>query len=99
VTTFGPRAERQVDGLLTHFEEIGRPEATRNLIRALRDAVARIERAPGAGLAAPRPYPALADLGLCWIKAGAYWIAYMQAGDERVIAGVFHETADIPNRI
>ena len=95
----GPRAEWQVDDLLAHFERINRPEATRNLIRALRQAAARIERAPDAGLPAPRPYPALASLGLRWIKEGAYWISYTYDGGDPVIAGVFHEAADIPRRV
>lgn len=46
---------------------------------------------------APRPHPELASLGLLWLKRGRYWIAYEPAGP--VIAGVFFDTEDIPNRI
>jgi plasmid stabilization system protein ParE len=98
VTALGPRAEQQVDDLLAHYEPLGRPEASRNMQRALRSAVGRIERVPEAGLWAPRPYPVLSYLGLRWIKEGRYWIAYTP-GPDPVIAGVFHESADIPQRI
>jgi plasmid stabilization system protein ParE len=98
VRTLGPRAERHVDDLLAHFEQIERPEAARNLIRAIQQASIRIEQSPESGLPAPRPYPSLAGLGLRWIKKGACWFAYMDDGGDPVIAGVFHESADIPRR-
>lgn len=85
-----PEAEKQLDEVLAHYERLGRPEATRNLIAALEDAVARIEQAPEAGLTAPRPYPSLASLGLKWVRQG---------GDGPIVAGVFYVSADIPNRL
>lgn len=94
-----PEAEAQLDGLLTHYERLARIDAARNLLAALEAASARIERAPEAGLPAPRPYPSLARLGLRWIKERAYWIAYMDAGDGPIIATIFHDRADIPNRV
>jgi len=73
-------------------------QAAENLLSALERASERIVRSPDFGLPAPRPYPGLASLGFRWIKEGSYWIAYM-TGDDLMIAGVYHEAADIPNRI
>ena len=53
---------------------------------------------PGAGLSAPRPYPALAQKGRAWIKAGRYWIAY-RTKPRLLIVAVFYETANIPGRL
>ena len=39
----------------------------------------------------------LAAYGLSWLKRGRYWIAYDAAVP--VIAGVFFDTDDIPNRL
>ena len=66
---------------------------------ALSQASSRIETRPQAGLEAPRPYPSLKSLGLLWTKAGSYWFAYMIGEAGPIIARVFHETADIPNRV
>ena len=49
-----------VFALLDHYEEKERPGAMTSLLRSLRDAWAKIERDPGIGLAAPRPYPDIA---------------------------------------
>ena len=98
MTRLGPNAERQLDKLIAHYEWIDRPEATVNLIRAMRRAVERIDRSPDAGLPAPRPYPELAALGFRWIMQGTYWFAYRHEQGESVIVGVFHASADIPNR-
>lgn len=93
------QAERHIDALREHFESLERPEAIRNLITALSRASARIETRPRDGLEAPRPYPSLKSLGLLWTKAGSYWFAYLIGDAIPIIAGVFHETADIPNRV
>jgi plasmid stabilization system protein ParE len=79
VIPLSSEAEAQLDDLMTHYERLERIEAVRNLLAAVEAAAARIERAPEAGLSAPRPYPNLARLGLRWIKESAYWIAYMDA--------------------
>lgn len=92
-----PRAIRQVRALRRHYEERGRPEATRNLIQALERAWASIAAHPEAGRAAPRPYPQLARPGRAWVHAGRYWIAYSTRPPVAIVA-VFHETADIPGR-
>lgn len=93
-----PRAEAQVDALVVYFEQLDRLLAAENLVAALERASARIVRTPEAGLAAPRPYPRLAHLGFRWVKEGPYWVAYM-AEASPVIVGVYHEAADIPNRV
>jgi len=99
VIRLSPEAEAQLDGLLAHYEKLQRIEAAYNLLAALDAAAARIENAPQAGLPAPRPYPALARLGLCWTKVGAYWVAYTDSDSGVVIAGVYHDTANIPRRV
>ncbi len=93
------QAESHINALREHFERLDRPEAIRNLILALSQASAQIENRPQAGLNAPRPYPSLASLGLLWTKAGSYWFAYLVEDAGPIIAGVFHDTADIPNRV
>ena len=47
----------------------------------------------------PEPYPSLSDLGFRWTKEGRYWIAFEETDAGPVVAGVFYETADIPNRL
>ena len=97
MTRLSPEAEAQLDALLDHYEKLNRPGATRNLIAALEDAIAQIDTDPAAGLNAPRPYPALASYGFRWIKTGSYWFAYTYTG--AAITGIFHDSANIPNRI
>jgi plasmid stabilization system protein ParE len=91
-------AEAQLDALLLHYERLNRVEASRNLFNALGMVSDRIERGE-TGLPAPRPYPALARLGLRWIKEYRYWVAYTAVANDIKIVGVFHDTADIPRRI
>ncbi len=92
-----PEAAAQVAALERYFVAKQRPQALRNLGHALAEASLIIANAPERGLPAPRPYPELAGLGLSWLKRGRYWIAYDPAIP--VIAGVFFETDDIPNRL
>lgn len=91
-------ARRQVSTLREYYKQEQRPEAARSLRTALRDAEARIERDPGAGLPAPRPYPMLAQPGQAWIKAGSYWVRY-NTGPAPTITGVFHDQASILGRM
>ena len=93
----GRRAEQQVAQLLRHYARLGRPEARRALLVAVRQASERIEANPGAGLLAPRPYPELAVSGEAWIKSGRYWVVYSLT-EPPVILAVFHDAADIPGR-
>ena len=92
-------AEAHLDTLREHFHRLERPEATRNLMAALGRAIDRIADQPDSGLLAPGPYPTLASLGLLWTKSGSYWFAYALTPGGAIIAGVFHDTADIPNRV
>jgi len=86
-----PKAARQLDALRRHYLERERLEALRNLAAAVADAIALIEHNPGAGVAAPRPYPAL-------VKSGRYWAMYSTMRPP-VITGIFHDTSDIANRL
>jgi plasmid stabilization system protein ParE len=95
---FTPRAGRQVRELQEHCEDRGRPEASRALAAALESAWQTITTKPEAGLAAPRPYPALARRGRAWVKAGRYWVAYRTTQPPAIVA-VFFETANIPGRL
>lgn len=93
-----PRAGRQVRALRRHYEERGRPEATRNLVAAIETAWQQITANPSAGLPAPRPYPQLARPGRAWVQAGRYWIAYIARPAPAIVA-VFYDAADIPRRL
>lgn len=84
--------------LLKYYEDLDRPEASRGLIAALEAAWRTILANPASGLPAPRPYPSLASPGRKWIKSRRYWILY-RTDAAPAIAGVFFETADIPNRM
>ena len=95
---YTPRASRQVDSLIQHYEDRQCTGAIRALLAALDAAERKIESSPAAGLAAPRPYPRLARRGRAWIKAGRYWVAYSTT-QPPVILAVFYETADIPSRL
>jgi plasmid stabilization system protein ParE len=94
---YSSQAEAQVDELRRHYQRKNRIEAVRNLITALAAAESMIERRPGAGLAAPRPYPELAQPGRAWIKSGRYWVTYSLTTPP-VILAVFFETADMGGR-
>ena len=98
MTSLSPEAEAQLDGLIVHYEALGRVEASINLLNALERAKARISETPEAGFPAPRPYPALAKAGRRWIIEGPYWISYSLTTPPG-ISGVFYAMADIPNRL
>ncbi len=93
---FAPKALNQIANLRQHYLDRQRPEAARNLAEALRALPSLI--AGKAGLAAPRPYPQIAQPGRLWVKVGRYWIAY-DAGPPPVILAVFYDTSDIPGRL
>lgn len=89
-------ASVQLEEFERYYIDKQRPQALRNLGHALAEASLVILNAPKRGLPAPRPYPDLAYLAFLWLKRGRYWIAYDPAGP--VIAGIFFDTDDIPNR-
>ena len=93
-----PRADRQLDRLIAHFDRLDRYEALVNLDAALIEAFDRIKRQPEDGLPAPRPYPSLSRAGWAWIKAGRYWIAYRRR-PRLIITAIFYDTANIPRRL
>ncbi len=93
--SLSPEALAQLEGLLQHYERI---EAAENLLAAIEQARNHIARAPEAGLTAPRPYRDLAVLGLRWIEAGRYWVAYSNTSPP-IINNVFYDAADIPRRL
>jgi plasmid stabilization system protein ParE len=94
---YSPRASRQVSDLILHYRRKRRPDAARNLERAL----ARAEAALLRGILRPRLYPAtyrsLAHPGTAWLKESGYWIGYKQTQPPAIIA-VFWEQADIDRR-
>ena len=92
-----PEAAAQLAALERFYVENQRAQALRNLGYALAEASLIILNAPERGAVAPRPYPALISFNLLWLKRGRYWVAYEPSVP--IIAGVFFETNDIPNRI
>jgi plasmid stabilization system protein ParE len=84
--------------LRQHYERLGRPEATRNLVAAIESAWHQIIADPAAGLPAPRPYPNVARPGRAWVQAGRYWIAYITRPSSAIVA-VVYDAADIPSRL
>jgi hypothetical protein len=97
VIGLSPEASAQLAALERFYIEKQRPQALRNLSHSLAEASLIIINSPDKGLSAPRPYPGLAALGLRWLKRGRYWVAYDPAVP--IIAGIFFETDDIPNRV
>jgi plasmid stabilization system protein ParE len=93
------KAQGQVASLVRHFEALERPEATRNLRAALVRASERITRGQGLFFDAPRPYPGLTRSGWRWTKEGPYWDAFSLRGATPVIQVVFHDSANIPERL
>jgi plasmid stabilization system protein ParE len=91
------RAVAHLTALFDHYDAKERPESMRNLMEAMREAWAEIERDPLGGLAAPRPYPELAAPGELWRHSRSYWVAYRRV-PRLAITGVFYDEADIPQR-
>ena len=92
-------AEAAFTALADHYQSLGRDRAIDRLRVAVEVACARYENGRGLLYDAPRPYPALADLGFRWTKEGSYWIAFERTAVGPVVPGIFHERADIPNRL
>lgn len=97
MTAYTARAERQVNALRDHYEELGRNSATRALFAALDEAERRIDNGE-AGMPAPRPYPGLVRPNRAWIKAGRYWITYSTTTPPTIV-GLYFDAANIPGRL
>ena len=92
-------AESALAALADHYALLGRDRAIDRLVASIEAACTRFERERGRFYDAPRPYPGLAEFGLRSTKEGPYWVAFADTHEGPVVAGVFHEGADIPNRI
>jgi plasmid stabilization system protein ParE len=96
VIDLSPTAEAHLDGLRLHYVRKRRPEALRHLIHSVDTAKVEIALHPGGGKPSPAPYPALSRFGFRWIQIHVYWFAY-EPSNPPIIAGIFHNTADIPS--
>jgi plasmid stabilization system protein ParE len=91
-------AEGDLDDLTTYYAERGRDRAIERLIGSVEAVCARYLAKRGSFLDAPRPYPALADLGFRRTKEDAYWFAFQETAKGPILVGIYHEAADIPGR-
>ncbi len=89
-------AAAQIEALLEHFLTRDRDAATRNLLRAVREALDRIEADPAVGRPHPGPYPGVARWGYRWIRVRRYWFGYAMAPDGPVLTNVIYDAADLP---
>lgn len=92
-------AAAQVEALFEHYLVLDRDGAARNLLRAVDEALDRIEADPPAGLPHPRPYPGMVRWGYRWIKVGRYWFGYASTVDGPVLTNVLYDAANLPGRI
>ena len=92
-------AAAQVEALFEHYLARDRDGAARNLLRALSEALDRIEADPTAGRPHPGPYPGVTRWGYRWIKVRRYWFGYAVAPDGPVLTNVIYDTADLPDRV
>ena len=92
-------AESALATLTEHYAALGRDRAIDRLVACVEAACARYEQKRGLFYDSPRPYPRLRDLGFRWTKEGAYWIAFAVADAGPVLVAIFHDAADIPNRV
>jgi hypothetical protein len=92
-------AESELDARTRRYKSLRRDRAIDRLVSAVQIACDHYEMRRGLSYDAPRPGPALADLGFRWTKDGSYWIAFEKTTAGPVVSGIFHEAADIPNRL
>lgn len=92
-------ARAQLTALNEYYAERGRDLAIDRLADSLERASFRIIHGRGSFYDAPRPYPTLARKGWRWTKEGRYWIAFTSGVRGLSIVAVFHDSADIPNRL
>lgn len=74
-------AAAQVEALFEHYLARDRDGAARSLLRAVGEALDRIEADPTAGRSHPGPYPGVVRWGYRWIKVHRYWFGYAAAPD------------------
>ena len=75
-------AEAALEALADHYAALGRDRAIDRLVESLEAARERYANDPDDFLAAPRPYPGLADLGFLWTKQGPL-LDRLRKDDER----------------
>lgn len=92
-------AAAQVEALFEHYIARDRDEATRNLLRAVGEALDRIEADQMAGQSYPRPYLGMARWGYRWIKVHRYWFGYAVTANYPVLTNVIYDAADLPGRV
>lgn len=92
-------AAAQVEALFEHYLARDRDGAARSLLRAVGEALDRIEADPTAGQSHPGPYPGVARWGYRWIKMHRYWFGYAAAPDGPVLTNVIYDAADLPGRV
>jgi plasmid stabilization system protein ParE len=92
-------ARHQIDNLVRFYiEEKLRPEAALRLLDDLDDARGMILAAPEKGRTFPSTYSGLSEFGFRWVRARAYWVAWVVIDDRPVVTNVFHVSADIEGR-
>ncbi len=92
-------AAAQVEALFEHYLARDREGAALNLLRAVGEALDRIEADPIAGQSHPGPYPGVARWGYRWIRIHRYWFGYAVAPDGPVLTNVIYDVADLPGRV
>ena len=92
-------AAAQVEALFEHYLARDRDGAARNLLRAVGEALDRIEADPAAGRLHPGPYPGVARWGYRWIKVHRYWFGYAVIPGGPVLTNVIYGAADLPGRV
>ena len=97
MVAYSIEARSQIAYLVEHYDGIGRPEAARNLNKALTRAESDIANGIQRFRSFPATYRALAQPGIAWLHEGRYWIAYRPADPATIIA-VFWDRADIERR-
>jgi plasmid stabilization system protein ParE len=94
-----PAAQAALDALTEFYRVRGRDRAIELLANNIEAACKRYQSGRRRFVPAPRVYPQLSDFGFLWTKEGPYWIAFAETASGPVVAGLFHEAADIPNRM
>jgi hypothetical protein len=93
------RARAQIAILTAYYVDRDRDDAIKNLKRAVITACNRILVQIGPFYPAPRPYPSIARPGWLWLKTGSCWVVLGETGTGYVIHALFHESANIPDRM